>query len=98
MFGSEESRVPNHRISLGLNLEQAFQLGTGNAVRQLWQNYHTLSNEVAQITNNLREALAHLREDSRGGRRHSRHQQGSKRFEALNFDGSLNLDSYPKWV
>jgi len=55
-------------------------------------------NEVAQITNDLREVLAHIREDPGGGRRHSRHQRDDKKFDASKFNGSLNLDSYLKWV
>ena len=57
-----------------------------------------MSNEVAQITNDLREVLAHLRDDLGDGRRHSRHQRDNQKFDALNFDRSFNLDSYLKWV
>jgi len=52
-----------------LNLEQARELGRGNAIHQLQQNYQALSAEVNQITTDLREVLAHLREDPGGGRR-----------------------------
>jgi len=52
-----------------LNLEQARELGRGNAIHQLQQNYQALSVEVNQITTDLREVLAHLREDPGGGRR-----------------------------
>jgi len=69
MSGSDGSEAPNPRIPLGLNLEQARELGRGNAIHQLQQNYQALSNEVAQMSTNLREILAHLREDSGGGHR-----------------------------
>ena len=57
-----------------------------------------MSNKVAQITNDFREVLARLREDPGGGGRHSRHQRDDKKFNAMNFDGSLNPNSYLKWV
>jgi len=49
-------------------LEQACELGRGNAIHQLQQNYQT-SNEVAQISTSLRKVLSHLRDDPSGGRR-----------------------------
>jgi len=69
MSGSEGGGDPNPRIPLGLNLEQARELGRGNAIHQLQQNYQVLLAEVNQITTDLREVLAHLREDPGGGRR-----------------------------
>ena len=69
MSDSEGSGIPNPRIPLGLNLEQARELGRGNAIHQLQQNYHGLSHKVAQISTNLIEILAYLREDPGGDRR-----------------------------
>jgi len=54
MSGSEGSGAPNPRILLGLNLDQARELGRGNAIHQLQQNYQALSNEVAQMSTNLK--------------------------------------------
>ena len=72
MFRSEGSGVSNLRVPLGLNLEQAHELGRGNAIHQLQQNYHALSNEVGQMSTDLREVLAHLRNDPGGGVRRTR--------------------------
>jgi len=69
MSGSEGGGVPNPQIPLGLNLEQAKELGRGNSIHQLEQNYQALSTEMNQITTDLREVLAHLREDRGGGGR-----------------------------
>ena len=60
---------PSLRLPSGLSLEQARELGRGNVIHQLQQNYQTLSNEVAQITVDLRQVLTHLREDPGGGHR-----------------------------
>jgi len=54
---------------LGLNLEQARELGRVNAIHQLQQNHHALSNKVAQMLTDLREIPGHLREDLGGRRR-----------------------------
>jgi len=42
MSGSKGGGIPNPRIPLGLNLEQARELGRGNAIHQLQQNYQVL--------------------------------------------------------
>jgi len=44
--GSKGSGVQNPRIPLGLNLEQARELGRGNAIHQLQENYQALSARV----------------------------------------------------
>ena len=98
MSGSEGGGVPSPRVPLGLSLEQARELERGHVIQQLQQNYQTLSTEVTQLATELREVLNHLREDPGGGRRHSRHQRDDKKFDASKFNGSLNLDSYLKWV
>ena len=67
MFGSKRTGILNPRIPFGLNLEQARELGKGNTIHQLQQNYQALSAEVTQISNDLREVLAHLRPDLGGG-------------------------------
>jgi len=67
MSGSEGNGNPNPRIPLGLSLEQARELGRGNAIHQLQQNYQAFSAEVTQLTTDLREVLNHLREDPGGG-------------------------------
>jgi len=72
MSGLEGSGVPNPRIPLGLNLEQARELRRGNAIHQLQQNYQALSAEVTQMPTELREVLAHLRNDPGGGMRRTR--------------------------
>ena len=72
MSRSEGSGVLNPRVPVGLDLEQARELGRGNAIHQLQQNYHALSNEVAQMLTDLREVLAHLRNDPGGGLRRTR--------------------------
>ena len=69
MSDLEGSGTPNPRIPLGLNLEQAREVGKGSAVHQLQQNFQALSNEGAKMSIDLREILAHLREDPGGGRR-----------------------------
>jgi len=46
MFHSEGSGVSNPRIPLGVNLEQARELGMDNVIHQLYQNYPTLSAKV----------------------------------------------------
>jgi len=69
MSGSERSGVPNRWIPLGVNLEQAIELGSDNAIHQLQQNYQALSAEATQMSMDLREILAHLREDPGVGRR-----------------------------
>ena len=69
MSGSKGSGVSNPWILFCLNLEQARELGRGNAIHQLQQNYQALSAEVTQMSTGLREILAHLREDLGGGRR-----------------------------
>jgi len=94
----KESRVPRPRISLGLNLEQGVELTRGDAICQHQQNYHTLSNKEAQIANDLREVLAHLKEYQGGGGRYLRNQRDDKKFDARNFDGSVNPNSHLKWV
>ena len=63
MSVSEGSGVPNPPIPLGLNLEQAREIGRGNVIHQLQQNYQALFAEVTQMSNELREVLAHLRSD-----------------------------------
>jgi len=60
MSGSENVGVPNPRVPLGLGLEQARELGKGNAIHQLQQNYQALSTEVAQLATDLQEILTHL--------------------------------------
>jgi len=72
MFGSEGSGVANPQNPLGLNLEQAMELGKGNAIHQLQQNYQALSAEVTQMSNELREVLAHLKSDPGGHVRRNR--------------------------
>ena len=94
----KESRVPRPRISLGLNLEQGVELGRGDTICQRQQNYRTLSNEVAQILSDLREVLPRLKEYQGGRARDLRHQRDDKKFNARNFDGSVNPNSYLKWV
>ena len=54
---------------MGLSLEQARELGRGNAIHQLQQNYQALSAEVTQLSTDIREVLNHLREDPGGGGR-----------------------------
>ena len=46
----------------------------------------------------MREVLAYLKEDPGGGGRHSKHQRDNKKFDAPNFDGSTNPNSYLKRV
>jgi len=72
MSGSEGSEVPNPWIPLGLNLEQTRELGRGNAIHQLQQNYQALSVEVTQMSTELKDILAHLRNDPGGGMRRNR--------------------------
>jgi len=67
MSRQEESGILTPWIRLGLNHEQAKELGRGNPIHKLQQNFHALSNEVAQLSIDLREVLAHLREDPEGG-------------------------------
>jgi len=49
---------------LGLDLEQARELGRGHALYELQQNLQSLTAEVAQVSTDLRKILAHLREGS----------------------------------
>jgi len=67
MSGSEGNGGPNPGVPLGLSLKQARELGRGNAIHQLQQNYQALSAEVIQLTTGLREVLNHLKEDPSGG-------------------------------
>jgi len=69
MSGSEDSRTPSQQVPLGLNLEQARELGRGNAIHQLQRNYQTLSQEVSNLSTQLGEVLAHLRGNPIRGRR-----------------------------
>jgi len=62
MSGSSGYGVPNPRISLGLDLEQAKELGRGHALHKLQLNFQSLSAEVPQVSTDLREVMAHLRE------------------------------------
>ena len=57
MSGKEESKTPQPGALRGLNLEQACELGRGNATFQDQQNFQTLSMEVATITARLEEVL-----------------------------------------
>ena len=79
MSGHDESGNPPPRIPLGLNLEQACELGRGNAIHQLHENYQTLLNEVAQTSTSLWEVLTHLRHYLRGG---GRRNHGSQRGDS----------------
>ena len=63
MSGLDGGGGPNPQVPLGLSLEQARELGRGNTIHQLQQNYQVLTAEVAQLTTDLREVLTHLRED-----------------------------------
>ena len=67
MSGSEGNGGPNPRVPLGLSLEQTRELGKGNAIHQLQQNYQALSAEVTQLTTGLKQVLNHLKEDPGGG-------------------------------
>jgi len=67
MSGSEGGGGPNPRIPSGLSLEQARELRRGNAIHQLQQNYQALSQEVTNMSTELREVLAHLRGGPGGG-------------------------------
>ena len=64
--------VPKPWIPLGLNRKQARELKRGNVIHQIQQNYQTLLVEVSQMSTELREVLAHLRNDPGGGMRRSR--------------------------
>jgi len=68
MSESEGGEGPKPRIPSGLSLEQARELGRGNSIHQLQQNYQALSQEVTNMSTELREVLAHLRRDPGGGR------------------------------
>jgi len=94
MFGSEGSGIPDLRVPLGLNLKQAHEPRRGNAIHQLQQNYHALSNEVAHISTDLREVLAHLREDLGGGPRRTRGPQRGD-FSPI-YSSSSQDDDHPR--
>ena len=91
MSGSMRSGLPSPRISLGLDLEQARELGRGHALCELQQNFQSLTAEVAQVSTDLRKALAHLREGpGRNGRK-------TPRGKTLSSDSlSSKKESHPR--
>ena len=60
---------PQPKVPRELRLEQAQELGRGNAIFQLHQNFETPSTNVATITTILREKLVSLRIDPGWGGR-----------------------------
>ncbi|KAJ8431782.1 hypothetical protein Cgig2_026659 [Carnegiea gigantea] len=84
------------KVPRGFNLEQALEHRRGNAIHQLQQDYHTLSTEVANMSNIFEEVFARFRDDigKEGGRRNNHESQRGN--STLTYSSSSHNDESPK--